>query len=78
MHILLSATLLLSLLPTLNIQPPSRSPVQQAGDNQKTVTATPDLRTAYSTTAVSDIGLLTGTQPMVPAGSFESRWSPLR
>ncbi len=61
-----------------NAPPPSPSPVQQAGDSQKTVTAKPDLRSAYSTTAVSDIGLLTGTQPMVPASSFESRWSPLR
>jgi hypothetical protein len=61
-----------------NAPPPSPSPVQQAGDSQKTVTAKPNLRTAYSTTAVSEIGLLTGTQPMVPASSFESRWSPLR
>ena len=40
--------------------------------------AMPDLRTAYSTPPASDSGLLTGAQPVVPASSFEGRWTALR
>jgi murein L,D-transpeptidase YafK len=38
----------------------------------------PDLRTAHSTPPASDSGLLAGAQPVVPASSFESRWTALR
>ena len=40
--------------------------------------AMPDLRTAHSTPPASDSGLLTGAQPVVPASSFEGRWTALR
>jgi murein L,D-transpeptidase YafK len=36
-----------------------------------------EVRTAYSTPQPTN-GLLTGAQPVVPAGSFESRWSAFR
>jgi hypothetical protein len=36
------------------------------------------LRTAYSAPPASNNGLLTGAQPVVPASSFESRWTALR
>jgi murein L,D-transpeptidase YafK len=48
--------------------------VQQA---QKNTQPAPELRTAYSTPQQSE-GLLSGAQPVVPAGSFESRWTALR
>ena len=53
-------------------------PVQQARDDQKTPTSTPNMRTAYSAPPASNSGVLTGAQPVVPAGSFESRWAALR
>jgi hypothetical protein len=56
--------------------------VQQAQHDQKTPAATPEpareLRTAYSAPPASNNGLLTGAQPVVPASSFESRWTALR
>jgi len=48
-------------------------PVQQA-EREK---AEPPIRTAYSAPTPSN-GLLTGAQPVMPAGSFNSRWSALR
>jgi murein L,D-transpeptidase YafK len=38
----------------------------------------PEIRTAYSATRPSTNGLLVGAQPVVPVGSFDSRWSGLR
>ncbi len=38
----------------------------------------PELRTAYSTPPASNNGVLPGAQPVVPAGTFESRWTALR
>jgi hypothetical protein len=38
----------------------------------------PELRTAYSAPQSSNNGLLAGAQPVVPAGSFENRWTALR
>jgi murein L,D-transpeptidase YafK len=38
----------------------------------------PQLRTAFSAPPRAKPGLLTGAQPVVPAGSFESRWSAFR
>ncbi len=38
----------------------------------------PEVRTAYSAPPASNNGLLTGAQPVVPAGSFDSRWTALR
>jgi murein L,D-transpeptidase YafK len=37
-----------------------------------------EMRTAYSAPAPSQGGLLSGAQPVVPAGTFEARWSALR
>jgi hypothetical protein len=37
------------------------------------------MRTAYSSPPpANNNGLLQGAQPVVPAGSFESRWTALR
>ncbi len=38
----------------------------------------PEMRTAYSATQSGNGGLLSGAQPVVPVGSFESRWTALR
>jgi murein L,D-transpeptidase YafK len=48
--------------------PPAQSPSEPA----------PQLRTAYSAPAANGNGLLIGAQPVMPAGSFEARWSGLR
>jgi hypothetical protein len=41
--------------------------------------APPEIRTAYSATPqANNSGLLSGAQPVVPAGSFDSRWTALR
>jgi len=49
--------------------------VQQA---RKDAAAAPEMRTAYSAPPAPSGGLLTGAQPVVPAGSFESRWTAIR
>jgi murein L,D-transpeptidase YafK len=38
----------------------------------------PQMRTAFSAPPVSGGGLLAGAQPVVPVGSFDSRWSGVR
>ncbi len=38
----------------------------------------PELRTAYTAPPANNSGLLAGAQPVVPVGSFDSRWSGLR
>ena len=60
--------------------PAPAPPVQQARDDQKTAAPAPaaEMRTAYSAPPASNSDLLTGAQPVVPAGTFESRWSALR
>ena len=51
--------------------------VQQARKDDKS--PAPEMRTAYSAPPpASNNGLLQGAQPVVPAGSFESRWTALR
>jgi hypothetical protein len=51
--------------------------VQQARKDDKS--PAPDMRTAYSSPPpASNNGMLQGAQPVVPAGSFESRWTALR
>ena len=53
-------------------------PVKQADKGAKQPPA-PELRTAYSSPPpASNNGLLHGAQPVVPASSFESRWTALR
>ena len=51
--------------------------LQQARKEDKS--PAPEMRTAYSSPPpASNNGLLSGAQPVVPAGSFESRWTALR
>jgi len=52
--------------------------VKQA-DRQETARAgDPEIRTAFSAPPASNNGMLAGAQPVVPVGSFNSRWSGLR
>ena len=51
--------------------------VQQARKDDKS--PAPEMRTAYSSPPpANNNGMLQGAQPVVPAGSFESRWTALR
>jgi murein L,D-transpeptidase YafK len=50
--------------------------VQQARPD--TTPSAQDARTASATTPASSGGMLSGAQPVVPTGSFESRWMALR
>jgi murein L,D-transpeptidase YafK len=62
--------------PTAEAAPaPKPAPVQQPA---KVETPRPEIRTAYTTPPASNNGLLAGAQPVVPTGSFESRWSGTR
>jgi len=54
---------------------PKPAPVQQPA---KVETPRPEIRTAYTTPPASNSGLLAGAQPVVPTGSFETRWSGMR
>jgi murein L,D-transpeptidase YafK len=57
--------------------PPLR--LKQADKNEAPRTADGEMRTAYSAPPPANSnGLLTGAQPVVPTGSFDSRWSGLR
>ncbi|HEY5305372.1 MAG TPA: L,D-transpeptidase family protein [Pseudolabrys sp.] len=61
--------------------PPSPAPrVAQAKkqDNKQDKTPDTELRTAYSSPQPNNGRVLPGAQPMVPAGTFESRWTALR
>jgi murein L,D-transpeptidase YafK len=52
--------------------------VKQA-DRQETASAgDQEMRTAFSAPPASNNGMLAGAQPVVPVGSFNSRWSGLR
>jgi hypothetical protein len=60
--------------------PPVPTPrVQQAKkqDNKQDKAPDTELRTAYSSSQTNK-GVLPGAQPVVPAGTFESRWTALR
>jgi murein L,D-transpeptidase YafK len=71
-------------------KPAERAPVARAvasttrGQPQKTAAAAEpddpdtDIRAAYTTPPASAAGLLAGAQPVVPIGTFASRWSGLR
>ncbi|MFY9686141.1 MAG: hypothetical protein WAJ88_10125, partial [Pseudolabrys sp.] len=62
--------------PTAEAAPaPKPAPVQQPA---KVETPRPEIRTAYTTPPASNNGLLAGAQPVVPTGSFDSRWSGMR
>jgi murein L,D-transpeptidase YafK len=60
--------------------PPARPQTNGASATQPSQQTTPqpqELRTAYSAPAQKS-GVMTGAQPLVPAGSFEARWSAFR
>jgi hypothetical protein len=38
----------------------------------------PQMRTAFSAPPANTSGMLSGAQPVVPAGTFDSRWSGFR
>jgi len=62
--------------PTAEAAPaPKPAPVQQPATAE---TPRPEIRTAYTTPPASNNGLLAGAQPVVPTGSFETRWSGIR
>ncbi len=52
--------------------------VQQARKEDKPTAPAVEMRTAYSSPPASSGGLLAGAQPVVPAGTFEARWTALR
>ena len=52
--------------------PAAAAPSQQAAKAEPPRPQPPEIRTAYSTPPASNNGLLTGAQPVVPAGSFGS------
>ena len=56
--------------------PPLR--LKQADKNEAPRGTDLQLRTAYSAPPAGDNGMLTGAQPVVPTGSFDSRWSGFR
>jgi murein L,D-transpeptidase YafK len=61
--------------------PPAPMPrVQQAKkqDNKRDKAPDTELRTAYSSSQANNGDVLPGAQPVVPAGTFESRWTALR
>ncbi len=60
-----------------NVPAPAPTPQKQQARKQAPPPA-PEMRTAYSTPPASNRGLLAGAQPVVPAGSFEARWTALR
>jgi hypothetical protein len=53
-------------------RPASKPPVQQTAKTEAPRTPEPEIRAAYATPPASNGGLLTGAQPVVPAGSFNS------
>jgi murein L,D-transpeptidase YafK len=50
----------------------------QPAPTDGTQTEAHEMRTAFSTSPARNSGLLTGAQPVVPAGTFDARWSGLR
>jgi hypothetical protein len=57
---------------------PAPAPRAQQARREASATPAPEMRTAYSTPPASNSGLLSGAQPVVPAGTFENRWTALR
>jgi hypothetical protein len=61
---------------TAETPPPLR--LRQADKNDTPRAGDPQIRTAYTTPAAGSNGVLSGAQPVVPTGSFDSRWSGFR
>jgi murein L,D-transpeptidase YafK len=57
---------------------PAPAPHVQQARKEASAAPAPEMRTAYSTPPASNSGLLSGAQPVVPAGTFENRWTALR
>jgi murein L,D-transpeptidase YafK len=55
-----------------------KSRVKQANKDETSRAGDHETRTAYAAPPASDNGMLAGAQPVVPVGSFDSRWSGLR
>ncbi len=53
-------------------RPASKPPAQQAVKTETPRAPDPEIRSAYATPPASNSGMLTGAQPVVPAGSFNS------
>jgi hypothetical protein len=53
-------------------RPASKPPAQQTAKAEAPRPPEPEIRSAYATPPASNGGLLTGAQPVVPAGSFNS------
>jgi murein L,D-transpeptidase YafK len=58
--------------------PAPKSPLKQADNSEPKRSADPEMRAAFSAPPATTNGLLAGAQPVVPVGSFNSRWSGLR
>jgi hypothetical protein len=52
--------------------------LRQTDKNDTPRSSDPQMRTAYTAPAPSGNSTLSGAQPVVPAGSFDSRWSGFR
>ncbi len=65
----------LQLRPRIEAEQPKTQTANAAPASAKP--ATPELRSAYSAQPPSNGTLLAGAQPVVPTGTFESRWSGL-
>ncbi len=61
-------------------QPAPKPRVAQAEKRETQGSTSGEMRTAYSATAAapSSNNLLAGAQPVVPAGTFDQRWSAFR
>jgi hypothetical protein len=59
-------------------EPQAQPQTKQADASAAPPSPPAELRTAYSASRPSTNGLLTGAQPVVPVGSFDSRWSGAR
>jgi murein L,D-transpeptidase YafK len=64
--------------PKLRPQIREETAVAAAPKTQQQAQAEPQLRTAFTSPAPPQPGLLAGAQPVMPTGSFESRWSAFR
>jgi hypothetical protein len=60
-------------------EPAPKSAVKEAtAKPAPTRTADAEMRSAFSARQETSNGLLAGAQPVVPVGTFDSRWSGLR
>jgi murein L,D-transpeptidase YafK len=65
-------------VPKPSPKPRVKQAEKQPQKNETTRAPEPEMRTAFSAPPASSNGLLPGAQPVVPAGTFDSRFSGLR